>query len=153
VSQRRLVIEQELRASPAAVWAAITDHEGMSRWLDARFSVVARREGTSVGTVRRVRIGPLAVIDEEVFYADAPAEGRPGRLVYRIVRGAPVSFHRGEMLVEPLGVVAHAPARRTRLTWDIVIASPIPGFAPTIIAALGVSLRAGLRKLDALLAA
>jgi hypothetical protein len=144
VSQERLVLEQEVAASPERLWAAIVDHEGMSRWLDARVSVVARREGTGVGTVRRIRARGI-VIDEEVVYADAPAEGRPGRLVYRIVRGAPVRFHRGEMLVEPL------PGGRSRLRWDIVLASGIPGVARLGVLALGPALRDGLRKLDGLL--
>lgn len=146
MSQHRLSLEQEFTASPEAVWAAISDHEGMSRWLDARVTVVARREGTGVGTVRRVRARGVVVLDEEVVYADPPAEGRAGRLVYRIVRGVPVSFHRGEMLVERVD------DRRTRLSWDIVMASPIPGFARAAVLALGPTLRGGLRKLAAQLA-
>lgn len=143
MSQHRLVLEQEIAATPEAVWAAITDHEGMSRWLDARVTVLARREGTGVGTVRRIRARGVLVLDEEIVYADAPVEGRPGRLVYRIVRGAPVSFHRGEMLVEPAG------EGRTRLTWDVVMASPVPGLARLALLGLRPALRGGLRKLSA----
>ncbi|MDQ3031100.1 MAG: SRPBCC family protein [Myxococcota bacterium] len=146
MSQQRLVVEQEIAASPERVWAAINDHEGMSRWLDARVSVLARRDGTAIGTVRRIRARGI-VVDEEVVYADAPAEGRPGRLVYRIVRGAPFRFHRGEMLVERIA------GDRSRLTWDVVLASDIPGVARLGALALRPALRAGLRKLDRLLAA
>ena len=146
MTQQRLVFEQELGVDADRVWDAINDHEGMSRWLDARVSVLARREGTGVGTVRRIRARGI-VIDEEVVYCDAPGDGRPGRLVYRIVRGAPFRFHRGEMLVERVA------AGRSRLTWDIVLASGIPGVARLGALALRPALRDGLRKLDRLLCA
>ncbi|UJR80368.1 SRPBCC family protein [Sandaracinus amylolyticus] len=146
MSQDRIVFTQEIAASPDQVWAAINDHEGMSRWMDARVTVLARREGTGVGTVRRIRARGVVTIDEEVVYADAPAEGRNGRLVYRIVRGVPVSFHRGEMIVEKLG------EHSTRLTWDIVLASPIPGLARVAGLALRPAIRGGLRKLSRQLA-
>lgn len=146
MSQQRVVLEQVIAATPDRVWAAINDHEGMSRWLDARVSVLARREGTGVGTVRRIRARGI-VVDEEVVYADAPVDGRPGRLVYRIVRGAPFRFHRGEMLVERVST------DRSRLTWDIVLASGVPGVARLGALALRPALRDGLRKLDRLLAA
>lgn len=147
MSSSRLVLEQEIAAPPDRVWDAITDHEGMSRWLDARVTVLARREGTNVGTVRRIRAHGVVVIDEEVVYADAPGEGRPGRLVYRIVRGAPLRFHRGEILVERVSDA------RSRLTWDIVVASDVPGAARIVVLGLDRVLRAGLSKLDGLLSA
>lgn len=141
MSQHKLVLQQEIAAPAAEVWAAITDHEGMSRWLPARVTLVARKEGGGPGTVRRIRTGGLVVIDEEVVYADPPEAGKPGRLVYRIVRGVPLDFHRGEMIVESFG------ERRSRLTWDIVVASRLPGVARVTVALLRPNLGGGLRKL------
>ena len=141
----RILVERDLGASAQDVWGAITDHEGMGRWLDARVSVVSRSGAGAVGTVRRVKARGLA-IDEEVVYADPPAEGRPGRLVYRIVRGLPIRFHRGEMLVEQLG------ARRSRLSWDVRMESAVPGLARATGLLLRPALAAGLVRLDGLLA-
>lgn len=145
MSQHKIVLEQEIGAPAADVWSAITDHEGMARWLPARVTLVARKEGGGPGTVRRIRAGGVVVIDEEVVYADPPEGTRAGRLVYRIVRGAPIDFHRGEMLVESLG------DRRSRLTWDIVVASKVPGVARATVAVLRPTLRDGLRKLGTIL--
>jgi hypothetical protein len=146
VSQHGVRVDHELGASPDRVWAAITDHEGMGRWLDARVSLLARSANGGVGTVRRVHARGLR-IDEEVVYADAPVGDRPGRLVYRIVRGLPVRFHRGEMLVERVG------DGRSRLTWDVVLSSAVPGLARASAFALRPALARGLRNLDALLSA
>lgn len=145
MTQHKLVLEQEIPAPVAEVWSAITDHEGMARWLPARVTLLARKEGGGLGTVRRIRAGGVAVIDEEVVYADPPEPRKPGRLVYRIVRGLPVDFHRGEMIVESLG------DRRSRLTWDVVVASRVPGLARATVALLRPALRDGLRKLGQLL--
>lgn len=146
MSQARLVVEETIEAPAAALWSAITDHEGMARWLPAKVSLLARREGGGVGTVRRIRASGVVAIDEEVVYADPPEGTRPGRLVYRIVRGAPLDFHRGEMLVEPIS------ASRSRLRWDIVVASRVPGVARATIALLTPAIGAGVRKLGGLLA-
>lgn len=141
MSQHKLVLEHEIAAPATAVWSAITDHEGMARWLPARITLLARRDDGGPGTVRRIRAGALVVIDEEIVYADPPEGSKAGRLVYRVVRGAPLDFHRGEMLVESLG------ERRTRLTWDILVASKVPGIARATIELLRPTLRDGLRKL------
>ncbi len=132
-----LTFEQLLEAPPAAVWLALLDHEGMSRWLPVKVTEVVRRVGGGRGTVRRIRVGPLA-FDEEVVYADAPVGDRPGRLVYRIIRGVPVSFHRGEVLVAP------AAGGRTTLTWNIRLGSPVPFLAWSIARGLRPSMERGL---------
>ena len=75
-----LTFEQLLEAPPAAVWLALLDHEGMSRWLPVKVTEVVRRVGGGRGTVRRIRVGPLA-FDEEVVYADAPVGDGPTKLV------------------------------------------------------------------------
>ena len=145
MSQHKLVLEHEIAATAADVWSAIIDHEGMARWLPARVTLVAHKQGGGPGTVRRIRAGGVVVIDEEVVYADPPEGAKAGRLVYRIVRGAPIDFHRGEMLVESLG------DRRSRITWDILIASKVRGVARATVAVLRPALRDGLRKLGAIL--
>lgn len=129
-------------SSPAErVFAALDDHENMGRWLGPRFSIVKRAADGGVGTVRRVH-NPLFPIDEEILEREVPS-----RLVYKIIRGAPgVSYHRGEIRVEPQG------QSKSRVTWHIEVDSPLPGFASLLLRGLSVALRRGLKKLDAQLA-
>ena len=141
MSQARAHFVENYAVPPERLWEAITDHEGMSEWLDVRISVVKGPADGGVGTVRRIH-APLLAIDEEVTYADAPR-----RLVYRIVRGAPgVRFHRGEVLIEPWGQTG------AQLTWDILLESPVPGLASAIAAGLRPAIRGGLGKLRGILA-
>lgn len=139
MGQASLQFVREFDVAPAALFAAISDHEGMSRWLDVRVTLVARGDAQGVGAVRRVEVSGLS-FDETVVYSDAPV-----RLVYRITRGVPVSFHRGEMLVEALG------ADRSRLTWNIVMVGSIPGLVHGIALALRPAIEGGLVKLEAIL--
>ncbi len=138
MSVHQATIELDFAVPPARLWEAITDHEGMTKWAGAPVRLIARGDADGVGAVRRVRMGALS-IDEEVVYADAPR-----RLVYRIVRGMPVSFHRGEMLVLPT-------EKGSRLTWKILLASDVPGFARLTARTLERALGRGLRELRGLI--
>lgn len=138
MSVHQATLQLDFAVPPERLWAAITDHEGMTKWTGARVRLIARGDAEGVGAVRRVRMGALS-IDEEVIYADAPR-----RLVYRIVRGAPVSFHRGEMLVLPS-------ERGAKLEWSILLASDVPGFARVTARTLQVALGRGLRELRGLI--
>jgi hypothetical protein len=136
MSQARITVIESFAVRPDELWNIITDHEGMSDWSGARVSVIAGPSDGGVGTVRRVHTRGLS-IDEEVTYAD-----RPRRLVYRVVRGLPIiRFHRGEVLIEPSG------SNGSRLTWDILLDSWIPGVAKAITLALEPALRRGLSTL------
>lgn len=140
MSVGEIVLHQTFNTTPERVWSAITDHEGMAKWTGAEVRIVARGDEKGVGTVRRVKIGALR-IDEEVTYADAPR-----RLVYRVIRGLPVSFHRGEMLVEARG-------DRTELTWKIMMSSSVPGVVRGSGMVLEPALTRGLRELAGLIGA
>lgn len=142
MGQARATFVESFAVPPERLYGVLSDHEGMTRWIGARVSVVRGPADGGVGTVRRVHARGLS-IDEEVTYADPPR-----RLVYRIVRGVPgVRFHRGEVLVEPWGKTG------SQLTWDILIDSPVPGLARAMVAALRPAIRAGLSKLRAELGA
>lgn len=140
MSQEEIVLFEAFRATPERVWGALTDHEGMAKWTGADVKIVARGDESGVGTVRRVSMGGLR-IDEEVVYADAPR-----RLVYRIVRGLPVSFHRGEILVEPRGEL-------TEVTWKILLRSSVPGLVRGSAMVLKPALTRGLGELKGLIGA
>lgn len=139
MSIREVVLDQDFGVPPERLWDAITDHEGMRKWAGSLVRVVARGDATGVGTVRRVCVGPFR-IDEEVIYADAPR-----RLVYRVIRGLPVRFHRGEMLVLPDG------DGRSHLTWRILLSSSTPGLAGALTRTLEPALGRGLRQLRGLI--
>lgn len=139
MSVHELVLDQDFGVSEARLWSAITDHEGMTKWSGSEVRLVARGDASGVGAVRRVAIGPLR-IDEEVIYADAPR-----RLVYRVVRGLPVRFHRGEMIISSAG------EGRSHLTWRILVSSGTPGLARMVVGSLGPPLRLGLRQLRGLI--
>lgn len=138
MSQHELSFELDFAVPPERLWSALVDHVSMSKWIGADVRLLARGDDTGVGAVRRMRIGPLA-IDEEVVYADAPR-----RLVYRVVRGAPLAFHRGEVLVEPRDGGSH-------LSWQIRFVASVPGAGRVIKRALRPALDRGLRELRGLI--
>lgn len=136
MAQASATIVESFAVPPAAVFERLVDHEGMTKWMDARVSVVAGPLDGGVGTIRRINARGLT-IDEEVVYVDPPR-----RLVYRIVRGVPMlSFHRGEILVEPWGKTG------CEVRWSVILDSPVPGLARAAVAALGPALRDGLGRL------
>jgi len=143
VSQASLTFEESFAVPPDVLFDTLLDHEGMSRWMSAKISVVRPPEdgGDGVGAIRRIHT-PIGGVDEEVTYVL-----RPQRIVYRIVRGAPgVRFHRGEILIEPWGETG------SQLTWNILLDSAIPGVASLIAAGLRAEFRKGFGKLRAQLA-
>lgn len=143
MGQSRATIVESFAIPPARLWAVLSDHEGMSDWIGARVRVIdgPTLEGSQRGgvvTVRRLRVGGLT-FDEAVTYADAPR-----RMVYRIVRGVPLlRFHRGEILIEAWGETG------SRLTWDVLVDSRVPGVARAVAAAVARAIRAGLGRLRA----
>ena len=120
---------------PEVLFRVATDHEGMSRWVGAPVSVIAAPKDGGVGTVRRITAGPLR-IDEEVVAWDPPR-----RMIYRVVRGLPLRYHRGELRVSPWG------DGRSQLAWEITIASSAPFVAEGIARVLERTINTGLKKL------
>lgn len=138
MSQRDLTLELDFAVPPARLWEALTDHASMSKWTGASVRLIARGDERGVGAVRRVRVGP-SIIDEEVVYADAPR-----RLVYRVVRGAGLSHHRGEVLIEPTEEGSH-------LTWNIRMVSPLPGVSRVLGRTVRLAMTRGLLELRGLI--
>lgn len=116
----RLRFEQRLPASPAAVWPFLTDPERMNRWSEARVRLLAAGDGgvDGVGASRRVTIRSLA---GQIELDEVIERSEPGaRLVYRVVRGAPVRYHRGEITLTSQGA-------ETLLSWDVDVQFSLPG--------------------------
>ena len=124
---------------PDVLFGVATDHAGMGRWVGAPVKVIAAPPDGGVGTVRRISVGPLA-IDEEIVLFEPPR-----RMIYRIVRGLPLRYHRGEMRVSPWG------DRGSQLAWEITLVSSVPFLAETIGRALERTINRGLRRLGEVL--
>ena len=82
------------------VFAAVTDHEGMSRWLDG-VRVTIEKPGepapNGLGAIRRVSARG-ATIREEVVRFEPPTA-----MDYRVIGGAPIRDHLGEIRLAPDG--------------------------------------------------
>lgn len=114
-----IVVEQsiESRASAQQLWDVLTTHEGMPEWFRPVRKVVldppGHDERNGLGAIRHIHaLGPVVV--EEVVEWDAPR-----RYVYKLLRGAPIRNHRGQVSVEEN-------AGGCRATWRIEFEPVIP---------------------------
>ncbi|MGD1057975.1 MAG: SRPBCC family protein [Solirubrobacteraceae bacterium] len=132
-------IEHHFSKPPERIFAHLAEHENLAEVFGAKITRV--RDGqdgqrNGVGSVRRLQIGPLAPFEETVteFVPDE-------RIVYRITKGSPLRGH--------LGVMTFAPAAGgTSFVYDIRLASPIPGLALIVRAALTRSITRALPKVE-----
>jgi uncharacterized protein YndB with AHSA1/START domain len=135
MSEQQIRLFQTFDVPADTLWEAVIDHEGMRRWLGAPCKVVTGPVDGGAGTIRRFFVGPYH-FDEEILEASAPT-----RLVYRIKRGLPVKYHRGEMRVEPTA------DGRSTLTWEIALEASIPGATGLMRRGVEAALTRGLHRL------
>lgn len=132
-------IEHHFSKAPERVFAHLAEHENLAEVFGAKITRV--RDGqdgqrNGVGSVRRLRIGPLAPFEETVREF-VPNE----RIVYRITKGSPLRGH--------LGVMTFVGREGgTSFVYDIRLASPIPGLALIVRAALTRSITQALPKVE-----
>lgn len=89
-------------ASPEAVWAVLSDHEGMSKWgpgIRVRLDQEGAGDRNGVGAVRRISAPvPLPAIVEEITTFE------PGRVLgYKARAGVPLKEYAGEVRLAPHG--------------------------------------------------
>jgi uncharacterized protein YndB with AHSA1/START domain len=132
-------VEHRFDKPPERVFVHLAERENLAEVFGAHVERV--RDGddgerNGVGSVRRLRIGPLPPFEETV------TEFVPGeRIVYRITKGSPLRGH--------VGVMAFAPADDgTRFVYDIRLASPVPGLALLVRGALTRSITRSLANVD-----
>ena len=105
-------MRQHFAAPPERVFALLTDHAAFGRALGENISV--ERPGVpppnGLGAVRAIRARGLT-IREEVVAWDAPRA-----MDYRVVSGAPLRNHRGEVRIVPDGSGARV-EYRIRFDW------------------------------------
>lgn len=136
MAQQHLTLLARYDVAPEVLWQVVSDHEGMSAWAGVEVRVIAGPGDGGEGTLRRVRVLGLT-IDEEIVWVTPPTdETKTGRYAYRIVRGAPLSYHRAEVTVRPWGETG------SELWWEVTLDSRLPGVA----AALANALRSGLNR-------
>lgn len=120
-------IDHEFAKPPERIFAYLSEHENLADVFGAK--VTRLRDGedqrNGIGSVRKLQIGPLPPFEETVTEFVAPE-----RIVYKITKGSPLRGHLGVM------TFAATPSGGTRFVYDIRIASPIPGLAPLVRAAL-----------------
>lgn len=123
-----------------AVFAYLSEHENLGDLLGAKIDRV--RDGDTarngVGSVRRLKVGPLPPFEETVTEFDPPR-----RIEYRITKGSPLRDHVGVMEFSPL------PGGGSHLDYRIRLASPIPGVALAVKTTLTRSISESLAQLDA----
>jgi uncharacterized protein YndB with AHSA1/START domain len=131
-------VEHDFGKPPERIFAHLAEHENLAEVFGAKVTRLRDGEGerNGVGSVRQLRIGPLAPFEETVTEFVAPQ-----RIVYRITKGGPLRGHVGTMTFAPTD-------GGTRFVYDIRIASPIPGVAPIVRAALTRSISQALPAIE-----
>jgi uncharacterized protein YndB with AHSA1/START domain len=139
VRAHHLVVDRIFAKPPERVFAYLAEHENLADLFGAK--VTRLKDGddghrNGVGSVRSLRVGPLPAFEETVTEYE-----EPHRIVYRITKGSPLRGHVGAMTFEPEG-------EGTRFHYDIRLASPLPGVAAIVHAALSRSITANLHRVD-----
>jgi uncharacterized protein YndB with AHSA1/START domain len=132
-------IEHDFSKPPERIFAFLAEHENLAEVFGAKITRLHDGEDgqrNGVGSVRKLKIGPLAPFEETVTEF-VPSE----RIVYRITKGSPLRGHVGVMELAPI------PAG-TRFVYDIRLASPIPGLALLVRAMLTRSIKRSLPKVE-----
>ena len=132
---QRVHVTHRFRSDPAAVFAALAEHENLGPVLGAR--ITRLRDGDTsrngVGSARRVKVGPLPAFVETVTVSE------PHTLIeYRITQGSPLRGHWGRQ------VLTRTTDGGTMLDYTIGFDAPVPGVAGLIGAVLTRSISRGI---------
>lgn len=135
-----VIVDRDFSKPPERVFDYMAEHENLAELFGAKVTRLQDgRDGerNGVGSVRKLNVGPGPAFEETVTEFE-----RPRRIVYRITKGSPMRGHVGVMTFEPDG------RGGTRLHYDIRLASPIPGLALIVRAALTRSVEKGLATVE-----
>ena len=138
-------IEHRFSKPPERIFAYLAEHENLAEVFGANVTRLKDGDGgerNGVGSVRQLRIGPLPPFEETVTEFVAGE-----RIVYRITKGSPLRGHVGVMSFAP-DADAGAGGGGTAFVYDIRLASPIPGLALLVRAALTRSITQALGKVE-----
>jgi uncharacterized protein YndB with AHSA1/START domain len=137
---QRVIVDRHFIAPPDRVFAYLSEHEHLGAMFGMTVTRLRDGEGgerNGVGSVRRLKLGPLPAFEETV------TEFVPGELIrYRITKGSPLRDHSGEMRFSPSGT-------GTRLYYEIAFGAVVPGLDRVVAASLRRSVAKGLAAVDA----
>jgi uncharacterized protein YndB with AHSA1/START domain len=132
-------VQRSFSKPPERVFAYLSEHENLAELFGATVTRLCDGEDgnrNGVGSVRQLKVGPLPPFEETVTEFVPPR-----RIVYRITKGGILRGHVGVMEFAPEG-------DGTRLSYDIRIATPVPGVAVLVKASLTRSIEQGLDKVE-----
>jgi hypothetical protein len=117
-----IFMQQHFAAPPERVFEALTDHAGFGRALGE--DIRLEREGVpapnGLGAVRAIHARGLVIREEVVAWEAARA------MDYRVVSGAPLQNHLGEIRVVPDGTGARVDYR-IRFDWPWYLGGAVVG--------------------------
>ena len=134
---QRVVFDQSYSLPREQVFAHFAEHENLAPLFGAK--ITRLNDGTDgqrngVGSVRRLKLGPLPPFEETVTEV-VPNE----RIVYRITKGSPLRDHEGEMRFTDEGEGTH-------LHYEIKFGAAVPGVDRIVAAGLRKNIAKGLKK-------
>ena len=115
-------------ATPAQVWAVLSDHEGMSNWGPGLKATLVRHgdfERNGVGAQRSIKAMPVMPPLVEEITAFEPDQ----RLTYRGVSGIPFRNYVGDVQLHPAG-------GGTEISYTVSADTPLPGVARVLAGGL-----------------
>lgn len=143
----RFSVQRWIPCVPELAFVLATHPSAMNRWSEARIEAVDPGEGghvSSVGATRFVHL-PDSLLSRDTRLEEVVVESRPPhRFVYRVVGGAPLSWHEGVQELTPRVDPRGSGTPGTWLIWhvDAQLDVPVPG-ADTLVRR---QLEAGLRR-------
>ena len=125
-----------------AVWAIISDHCGMHRWLVPGMKVRLEPEGVpapnGVGAVRIIERAGFKAIEKVVTFEP------PHRMSYTVLAGFPIQNHLGEIVLQSQG-------EQTQISWTVTFEPKYPGTGWFLKAIVNNVIGKGLKRLGPLL--
>ena len=135
---QRLIFDRDLPLPADRVFDYLSEHENLEEMFGAKVTRV--RDGVDgtrngVGSVRSLKVGPLAPFEETV------TEVIPNELIrYRITKGSPLRNHSGEMRLITIPTGCH-------LHYEIRFGAVVPGLAAIIAAGLKRNVESGIDRI------
>lgn len=137
----QIVLEQFLPVDAEHAWPFICEPDWMNTWSLAFVREVAPGDGGQAGSVGAMREVTIRALGREIQLEEVIERARaPHSLVYRVVGGVPLRFHRGEITLTPERAGTH-------LRWQVDFESPVPGVDGFMRFVLEKQLRQSLEKL------
>jgi polyketide cyclase/dehydrase/lipid transport protein len=136
MARQEIEVVQDFNVPVDRLFEFMAEHENLSQVLPARIKRLrdGNTERNGVGSVRRMFMGGLMPLDEEVTAVEDNALIR-----YRVTSKGPIRNHQGTQRFS-------ARDGGSRLSWSIAFDPVVPGTGKVIASGLELGLRRGLRS-------